>query len=321
MIERTQSQIMQNWAEDNINTPVVSVRCLTFNHELYIEQALDGFLMQETNFPFEVVVHDDASTDRTADIIRQYESKYSKIIKPIYEIENQYSKHDGSITRIVNAALKGKYIAICEGDDYWTDPLKLQKQVNFLEANPDFSLCFHRRDILENGQLRADELVVKKDVWEINEAMYYCVPTQTVMYRNLPHIFPKRCISLDATMWLSLSRYGKFKFLDFVGAVYRIHKGGMWNGSSPLENYNRSINARTSCFWHMKGIDRRNLAIIIGNWLVGRFEWFVNQKQYFKAILDATRIVLYSFYGCNLDNMRKVKYFLIDKYYNRKNLG
>ena len=93
----TQSQIMQNWDVDNTDTPLVSVRCITYNHESYITQSLDGFLMQKTNFPFEVIIHDDASTDKTADIIREYEVKYPKIIKPIYETENQYSKHDGSI--------------------------------------------------------------------------------------------------------------------------------------------------------------------------------------------------------------------------------
>lgn len=301
--------------------PLVSICCLVYNHEPYLRECFEGFVMQQTTFPIEILVHDDASTDHSADIIREYTTKYPDLFKPIYQTDNQHSKGISISATYQFPRAKGKYIALCEGDDYWTDPLKLQKQVEFLEANPDFSLCFHLRDILENGQLRADELVVEKDVWEINEAMCHYVPTQTVLFRNYSSIIPKKCKSLDVTLWISISRFGKFKYLNFTGAVYRIHRGGMWNGSSPLENYNRSINARTSCFWHMKGINRRNLAIIIGNWLVGRFEWFVNQKQYFKAILDATRIVLYSFYGCNLDNMRKVKYFLIDKYYNRKNLG
>lgn len=103
MINITQEQIMQNWGTDNAENPLVSVRCITYNHEPYIAQALDGFLMQKTNFPFEVIVHDDASTDKTAEIIREYEKKFPKIIKPIYESENQYSKHDGSLGRIVDA--------------------------------------------------------------------------------------------------------------------------------------------------------------------------------------------------------------------------
>ena len=126
------------------DTSLVIIRCITYNHAPYIRQCLEGFVMQKTNFRFEAIVHDDASTDGTADIIREYAEKYPDIIKPIYETENQYSKHDGSIRRIIDAAMAStaKYVAWCEGDDYWTDPLKLQKQVDFLEANPNYSMCY-----------------------------------------------------------------------------------------------------------------------------------------------------------------------------------
>ena len=122
-------------------TPLVAIRCITYNHEPYIRDALNGFVMQKTNFPFVAIVHDDASTDGTAEIIREYAAKYPNIIKPIFETENQYSKHDGSISRIMAEAQErsgAKYIAMCEGDDYWTDPNKLQKQVDFLESHPDY---------------------------------------------------------------------------------------------------------------------------------------------------------------------------------------
>lgn len=119
---------------------MVSIRCLAYNHEPYIRQCLEGFIMQKTNFRFEAVVHDDASTDGTVAIIREYAEKYPNIIKPIYETQNQYSKHDGSLGRIMSAACTGKYIAMCEGDDYWIDPYKLQKQVDFLETHLDYSM-------------------------------------------------------------------------------------------------------------------------------------------------------------------------------------
>ena len=108
---------------------LVSIRCAVYNHEPFLRQCLDGFVMQKTNFAFEAIVHDDASTDNSAAIIREYAEKFPDIIKPIYETENQYSKKDGSLTRIMDAAISpsSKYIAICEGDDYWIDPLKLQK--------------------------------------------------------------------------------------------------------------------------------------------------------------------------------------------------
>lgn len=123
---------------DNI---AVSIICNVYNQEIYVRDALEGFVMQRTNFAFEVLVHDDASTDCTADIVREYEQKYPELIKPIYQKENQYSKRDGTIKRLQAARAKGKYIAFCEGDDYWTDPLKLQKQYDFMEQNSDYTLC------------------------------------------------------------------------------------------------------------------------------------------------------------------------------------
>ena len=106
MINRTQEEIMQKWPK-GWTVPLASIRCRTFNHEPFIAQALDSFLMQETNFPFEIVVHDDASTDNTVRIIKEYEKKYPKLINAIYEKENQYSKHNGSLARIVNNACNG----------------------------------------------------------------------------------------------------------------------------------------------------------------------------------------------------------------------
>ena len=122
--------------------PLVSIRCLVYNHEPYLRQCLDGFVMQQTTFPFEAIVHDDASTDGSAAIIREYVERYPDIIKPIYETENQYSKRDGSLARIMDAAMhpNSKYIALCEGDDYWTDPHKLQLQVDIMEADESIGL-------------------------------------------------------------------------------------------------------------------------------------------------------------------------------------
>ena len=152
MIKRTQTEIMQSWGVDNSENPLVSVRCITFNHEKYISQAIDSFLMQETNFPFEIVIHDDASIDHTADIIREYEAKYPKIVKPIYETENQHSKHDGSIRRIMQKACKGKYIAYCEGDDYWISKDKLQKQADILERYKDVAICYCKVQAFEGDK-------------------------------------------------------------------------------------------------------------------------------------------------------------------------
>lgn len=136
---------------DTDSYPLVSIKCLVYNHEPYLRQCLDGFVMQKTNFAYEVIVHDDASTDNSANIIKEYAKKYPNIIKPIFESHNQFSEKNGSVGRIMNAALhpRAKYIAICEGDDYWTDPNKLQIQVDFLEKNKDYAFCCHRFKIYD----------------------------------------------------------------------------------------------------------------------------------------------------------------------------
>lgn len=121
--------------------PIVSIYCLTYNHEKYIRDCLDGFLMQKTDFPFEVIVHDDASSDGTQRILHEYEEKYPGIIRPIYQTENQVSLGINSVTKYIFPLVKGKYVAVCEGDDYWTDSHKLQSQIDLLEAHPECHFC------------------------------------------------------------------------------------------------------------------------------------------------------------------------------------
>ena len=161
MRELTEDRIMLNW--DRSASPIVSVRCITYNHAPYIACALDSFLMQETNFPFEIVVHDDASTDETADIIRTYESRYPHIIKAIYETENQYSKNDGSLKRIIDSECCGKYFAFCEGDDYWLDRNKLQKQVDFLESHQEYVACAHNTLLVELQNRKKNRLMFSQN--------------------------------------------------------------------------------------------------------------------------------------------------------------
>lgn len=127
----------------DLERPLVSIYCLAYNHENYIRRCLDGFLNQKTDFPFEVIVHDDASSDNTAQIIREYEEKYPHIIRPIYQKENQYSLGSNPVRKFILPMVRGKYIAVCEGDDYWTEPDKLNSQIKLLEEHPDchFSVC------------------------------------------------------------------------------------------------------------------------------------------------------------------------------------
>ena len=196
--------------------------------------------MQKADFRFEAIVHDDASTDNTAAIIREYAEKYPDIIKPIYETENQYSKHDGSLTRIMNAHTRGKYIAMCEGDDYWTDPYKLQKQVDFLESHPDYAMCSSRWDeYFENEKRMSPDIpgYVPKEglTYSLNDFIHglWCFQPLTVVYRrsalNMARYAQCRPAK-DSTLFYFLLTCGKgFCFHDSM-AVYRYHQGGVWNG-------------------------------------------------------------------------------------------
>lgn len=243
MIERTQNDIMKMWPE-NWATPIVSVRCATYNQESYIGNALDSFLMQETNFPFEIVVHDDASSDRTADIIRKYEAKYPKIIKPIYEKENQYSKHDGSLHKIVSNACRGKYIAYCEGDDYWCDKEKLQKQHDAMEEHAECSLCtnivqcvsesgialklqYPPKGLFNNGIVEQDifaDALIAKSLYPFQTCSYFL---RNSLLQENEAFFDFPACGDDKILRLCLSK-GKVYFIRKTMSCYRILSKGSW---------------------------------------------------------------------------------------------
>lgn len=241
---RSEQKIMQDWRLDPTK-PLVSVWCLTYNHESYIEDALEGFLIQETDFPFEILIHDDASTDRTANIIQEYEARYPNLIKPIYQTENQYSK--GNQPELFNSKrAKGEYIALCEGDDYWIDAKKLQKQVDFLQRNSEFGLVhtdcnfFYQQTgkfekNVNHNLMKSNELInynshfSSKDLFLYLILGKYRIRTATVLYRAIfiksipsnPILFLMR----DTPLWLDLSQITIFYYLDEITTVYRVLNG------------------------------------------------------------------------------------------------
>ena len=232
---------------------MVTIRCTVYNHEPYIRECLEGFVMQKTNFRFEAIVHDDASTDGSAAIIREYAEKYPDIIKPIYQTENQYSKRDGSLRRILNEHMHGKYIAMCEGDDYWIDPLKLQKQVDFLEANSNVSLCIHGNYINENGRLNISKRNNYKEYLSVGDIILKGsnVATNSFVYRSQyvvdrPEWMNKFKVG-DYPLILLLGTKGTVRFFNEPMSVYRISSTGSWSekmkNSSTLrkENSNATI--------------------------------------------------------------------------------
>lgn len=215
-----------------MESPLVTIHCLVYNHEPYLRQCLDGFVMQKTNFKFEAIVHDDCSTDGSAEIIREYAERFPNIIKPIYEEENQYSK-DGfwGLNKIMLTHTKGTYIAFCEGDDYWTDELKLQKQVDILEENIDCGLVHtqHVQFIQDIGEYRkgwAKVTDLDKNLIS-NKMCTLTVCCRSCLYKDFFQESKFKDFSwpmLDAPLWIYILSKSKSLFIPEVTGVYRCLK-------------------------------------------------------------------------------------------------
>lgn len=217
--------------------PLVSICCTTYNHQDYIKDTLDGFLMQKVDFPIEILIHDDASTDDTVSIIKEYETEHPHLLRLILQDKNQYSHGIDVWNTYLLPAAKGKYLALCEGDDFWTDPLKLKKQASFMEKNHDYG--FIHTDI--NQLIQNTGVIIKKtnkalnnnctslsrrDLFYMLSDASYKIRTATVMFRkNLLYLIPKddkKFLMGDTPLWFNLSQLTKFKYLDDVTAVYRV---------------------------------------------------------------------------------------------------
>lgn len=226
---RSEEQIRSGWANDK---PLVSILCITFNQEKFIADAIRGFLLQKTSFPFEIIIHDDASTDKTPLIIQSYVAKYPQIIKPIFQKENQYSKGK-KCTEIAFRSSKGSFLAICEGDDYWTDEQKLQLQIDHMVSFPDTSLVFHGVDYIDasNGQvLKTHRNDITSRYFSMEELILgggQCIGTQTIVarrdvYENLPEFFYKSPAG-DYPLTLNARLKGNVFYLDQIMAKYRVN--------------------------------------------------------------------------------------------------
>lgn len=248
---------------------LVSIHCITYNHEKYIGDAIDSFLGQQTDFKYEILIHDDASTDRTADIIREYEKKYPDLIKPIYQIENQYSKGGASVEIINFERAKGKYIAVCEGDDYWTDSKKLQKQVDYLEKNPECSLVFHAADVVNVNKettgtiarIAEKSRIVNMDEIALKAEPNF-IPTASRVFRKvfidkLPSWYINASIG-DFPTALLVGNYGYFYYIDEMMSAYRTGVSGSWtsrmfNGKDDIQN---SIKVNQECIQILNDFNR-----------------------------------------------------------------
>lgn len=257
---------------NNMSQLLVSVQCLVFNHVFYLRECLNGFIMQKCDFKFEVIVHDDASTDNSAEIIQEYAEKYPDIIKPIYETENQYTQIGfGGIAKILYNQCKGKYIASCEGDDYWTDPYKLQKQVDYMEKHPECVYSCHRYMILIEA---TKEKKIFKNIYFDNN------PNEDDFIFDVTYPFCKDWITKTLTSMYrkdayDITKVDTFKFFRDVHSVYYL--------------LNKGIGV---CHSFVGGVYRKNSTSVFGS-----------QSEWKQKIINYN--VFKEFYKINRDEMIK----------------
>ena len=233
---------------------MVSVLCTAYNHEKYLREALDSMVNQETDFAYEILVSDDVSTDSTPDIIRDYAARYPDKIRPFLLTENLYSQGRDVYYEVFFPAARGKYTAFCEGDDFWTDPTKLQRQVDFLEAHPDYTACVHNTELMKCEGARADDNLVTRDAdcdmefSDILPGMSHAWHTSSLMGRtdllaDPPDFYG---IAADAgfgdfpyALWLRLN--GKIRFLARFMSCYRLSSGAdSWSADQEKQTSRRT---------------------------------------------------------------------------------
>ena len=229
----------------------LSICCITYNHESYIAQAIEGFLMQQTNFDFEIIIGEDHSTDKTVDIIKSYQGKYPNKIRLIHSPHNVGMS--ANFIRTLNAS-NAKYIALCDGDDYWTNPHKLQKQVDFLEQHSDYFLCAHRtKKYFQETQeyfVEQDELFIEnknRDISINNFLNPFILNMNSVVFRNSFNFSktPKNGFK-DIFLFAIILSKGKGLCLNEIMSVYRIHSKSIWAMKDKLELY--KANSQTAYF-------------------------------------------------------------------------
>ncbi|MBC3951573.1 glycosyltransferase family 2 protein [Pseudomonas folii] len=246
--------------------PLLSIVCPAYNQEAFIAQTLDSFLAQQTTFNFEILINDDASTDGTARIIAEYTQRYPHIIRPFYAQVNQF-QHGRPCVPGLFAKARGHYIAYCEADDYWTDPHKLQIQVDFLEANRDYVMTYHDAMAFDKNGLRGIQLKgnLRSDASALDLQKARPISTLTVCFRNLLSTLPPELLMPvaplnDMCWWSLLGAFGKGKFMaEIKPAAYRVHPGGIFSMRSNKRKLHMSLQTSSSLANYYQRIGNQTL--------------------------------------------------------------
>ncbi|MEI6521581.1 MAG: glycosyltransferase, partial [bacterium] len=238
--------IADSTVENNIVNPRVSVLMISYNHENFIAQAIDSVLIQKTQFPLELVIGEDCSTDKTREIIEEYQQKYPEIVK-LLPSDKRYGPNQNFVR--VYQACRGEYIATLEGDDYWIDDGKLQMQADLLDKHPEMSACFHHVKQLTMSDNELTDFWPKEqygDVTVIDLLNNYRFHTTALMFRksifnnDLPALL-LNCKNLDYPLYLSLADKSTLGYIDKSMSVYRIHNSGIWTSLSLIDRNTESI--------------------------------------------------------------------------------
>ena len=248
--------------------------------------------MQKTTFPIEILVHDDASTDHSADIIREYTVQYPDLFKPIYQTENQYSKGVKVSATFQFPRAKGKYIALCEGDDYWTDPYKLQKQVDFLESHPEYVMCSHVCDkYLQNSGVKEENSNAEwaNKSYSLNDLVHGEWPfqTATIVFTRKALDLKYFCsfrITMDIVLFYLLLKQGLGYSLADNMSVYRVHQGGSWSGLPSMTQWKSFIEVRLSIYAKENTDAAAQLIRSILNVPIGRAFYLINFQMMMRVL-------------------------------------
>lgn len=292
--------------------PLVSIASITYNHEQYIAQAIESWLMQNVNFPIEIVIGDDCSADNTPLIIKEFQKKHPELIRIISTERNV-----GMMPNFIRTleACKGKYIALCEGDDYWTDPNKLQVQVDFLKTNPDFVMSYHDTtvvdddgDLIQNSALRNE---YKKDYSKTELIHGNHTVTCSRVFKNVPIKFNKKIIKIpgaDVALSSLLGDYGKGKYHEELAgaASYRVHENGIYSGKEKFYKMWHYFKTRYFLGKYYDGIGKVDEAEHFENMA---FQIFNNILEYYIRVETKSLFMVYLKIAVKSPSLKEVKYF------------
>lgn len=296
----------------------VTIRCTVFNQEKYLAQTLDGFISQKTTFPFIAIIHDDLSTDGSSKIIKQYSEKYPDIIIPYLDTINRYT--EGTLRQVMDAATPSdtKYIAFCEGDDYWTDPQKIQKQVEYMETHPECVLTHTDVDVIGALKMKTPKHYDDEPFLGEGHIHSYSIYTLTAVFRKdaydrtPKHNIGRNWVMGDGPLWIELSREGKFHYIDEITGVYRVlpnsasHSTDVnriiswWKGSHEIQKFYCELYG-----YPYAERDRRELYLNIMKQCYANHNKEDAKKYWKKAIKEKCGdLKIFLFFFCNVYNQR-----------------